>query len=400
MLAIHLALRPRSILPLLLAATPLFSQGTVAPARPSQPAQSQTSSPAQTQPAELNNPLQPEKQPDLAVDRDPIPSPDVVVPPTATANAPGVSGPAGEIRKGENGVYTLHEDVDEVLLDCTVIDDKGRPVLDLRKGDFRIWEDGVPQTTTSFVHQDQPVSMGILIDNSGSMLDKRSAVNAAAMKLLTESNSKDAAFVVNFNDRAYLDQGFTVDRVALNRGVSHFDSRGTTALYDAVAASADELAHHAKQRKQVLLIITDGADNASRLNLRDAVRRVQGLAGPVVYTIGLLYDSDPKEIQKGRSDLEALSTETGGIAYFPRSLDEVSEIASEVARDIRNQYVVGYHSTKAASLGGYRQVHVEAYGPGHKGLTVRTRRGYYAQSGQRKAMDTIGDASRPQSPQQ
>lgn len=395
MLAIRLNLRIISILPLLLAATPLFSQAPAA-----RPVQS-TPAPLPGQPADLNNPLQPEKQPDLAVDRDPIPSPDVVVPPAATANAPSVPGPAGEIRQGENGVYTLHEDVDEVLLDCTVIDEKGHPVLDLRKGDFRIWEDGVPQITTSYVHQDQPVSMGILIDNSGSMLDKRSAVNAAAMKLLTESNPRDAAFVVNFNDRAYLDQGFTVDRVALNRGVSHFDSRGTTALYDAVAASADELAHHAKQRKQVLLIITDGADNASRLTLRDAVRRVQGLEGPVVYTIGLLYDSEPREIQKARNDLETLSTETGGIAYFPRSLDDVSEIASEVARDIRNQYVVGYHSTKSAGLGGYRQVHVEAYGAGHKNLTVRTRHGYYAQSGQRKAMDTIGDAAnRPKSPQQ
>jgi Ca-activated chloride channel family protein len=402
MLAIRLPLRSPLAFALLIAITPLFSQAQLRPAQPAQaqPSQSRT---AQTQPAtnqaappELNNPLQPEKQPDLAIDRDPIPSPDVVVPSPTTANAPSVPGPAGEIRKGENGVYTLHEDVDEVLLDCTVIDEKGRPVLGLSKGDFRVWEDGVPQNTTSFVHQDQPVSMGILIDNSGSMLDKRSAVNSAAMKLLTESNPKDAAFVVNFNDRAYLDQGFTVDRVALNRGVSHFDSRGTTALYDAVAASADELAHNAKQRKQVLLIITDGADNASHLTLRDAVRRVQGLAGPVVYTIGLLNDSDPKEAMKGRGDLEMLSAETGGIAYFPRSLDEVGEIASQVARDIRNQYVVGYHSTRAASLGGYRQVHVEAYAPGHKNLTVRTRRGYYAQTGQRKAMDTIGDATRPQ----
>jgi len=408
MLVIRLTLRSLPVLPLLLAATPLFSQAPTqtrpVPPLPvqSRPVQAQPS-PTPAQPPDLNKeliiPQQPEQQPDLAVDRDPIPSPDVAVPPASTASAPRISGPAGEIRKGENGVYTLHEDVDEVLLDCTVIDEKGRPVFDLRKGDFRIWEDGTPQTTTSFVHQDQPVSMGILIDNSGSMLDKRSAVNAAAMKLLTESNPRDAAFVVNFNERAYLDQGFTVDRVALNRGVSHFDSRGTTALYDAVAASADELAHHARQRKQVLLIITDGADNASRLTLRDAIRRVQGLAGPVVYTIGLLYDSDPKEVLKGRGDLEALSAETGGLAYFPRSLDEVSEIASQVARDIRNQYVVGYHSTKAASFGGYRQVHVEAYSPGHKGLTVRTRRGYYAQPGQKNKMQTPGDTTSRAEPQ-
>jgi Ca-activated chloride channel family protein len=371
-----------ALLSALLSVNPAFSQAPSAPAQ-AVPAQTQSA-------AEFNKPLQRETQPDLAVDRDPIPSPDVVVPTTASTNAPSIPGPAGQIQKGQNGVYTLHEDVDEVLLDLTVVDEKGRPVLDLTRSAFRVFEDAVPQATTSYVHQDQPVSMGIMIDNSGSMLDKRGAVNAAALKLLTESNPKDAAFVVNFNERAYLDQGFTVDRVALNRGLSHFDSRGTTALYDAVAASADELAHHAKQRKQVLLIVTDGADNASRLNLRDAIRRVQGLAGPVVYTIGLLYDSDRNEFQKAHDDLESLSAETGGVAYFPRSLDEVSEIASEVARDIRNQYGVGYHSSKPASLGGYREIHVEAYAPGYKHLIVRTRRGYYAQTGQKK---TTGDAS-------
>jgi Ca-activated chloride channel family protein len=375
-------------------ATPVFSQ---APAQ-SRPVQS---APAVVPPqpvGQLNNPLQPEKQPDLAVDRDPVPSPDVVPPVTATTPTPG---PAGQILKDQNGVYTLHEDVDEVLLDCTVVDEKGRPVLDANRNDFRVFEDGVPQATTSFSHQDQPVSMGILIDNSGSMIDKRSAVNAAAMKLLEESNPRDAAFVVNFNERAYLDQGFTVDRVALNRGLSHFDSRGTTALYDAVAASADELAHHAKQRKQVLLIVTDGADNASRLGLRDAIRRVQGLAGPVVYTIGLLYDSDPREFQRAHDDLESLSAETGGLAYFPRSLGEVSEIASEVARDVRNQYIVGYRSSKSPSFTGYRQIHVDAYSSNHKHLTVRTRRGYFAQPNQKKVAQSSGDAtSRSAPPQQ
>jgi VWFA-related protein len=392
MLDIQLQLRSLLAASLLLSATPLFSQAP-AQTRPA-PAQPQSAVASQP-PAELNNPQQQEKQPDLATDRDPIPSPDIAEPNT-TATAPGTAnkpGPAGQIQRGQNGVYTLHEDVDEVLLDCTVIDEKGRPVLDANRNDFRVFEDGVPQATTSFVHQDQPVSMGILIDNSGSMLDKRSAVNSAAMKLLTESNSRDAAFVVNFNERAYLDQGFTVDRVALNRGLSHFDSRGTTALYDAVAASADELAHHAKQRKQVLLIITDGADNASRLTLVDAIRRVQGLAGPVVYTIGLLYDSNQREAQKARNDLESLSAQTGGLAYFPNSIDEVGEIASEVARDIRNQYVVGYHSSKPASQGGYREIHVDAYSSNHKHLTVRTRRGYYAQPGQKNKMQTVGDAT-------
>jgi Ca-activated chloride channel homolog len=334
-------------------------------------------SPAATPPA-ASDPTRPEIQPNLGLDRDPIPSPDIEEPPPVTAGTSAPAGAAGVIQKRQDGVYTLHEDVDEVLLPCAVVDEQGRPVMDLTKGDFRIWEDGTPQTTRSFVHQDLPVSMGIVIDNSGSMRDKRAAVNSAALRLLKESNPQDAAFVVNFSDRAYLDQGLTSDLVALNRGLSRFDSQGTTALYDAVAASADELSRHAKQPRQVLLIVTDGADNASRLDLVQAVRRVQSLGGPVVYTIGLLYDADRQEAQKAHDDLELMSRETGGLAYFPRSLDEVAAIASEVAQDIRNQYTIGYHSTKPSSLGGYREVRVEAVSPNHRRLTVRTRRGYYA----------------------
>jgi VWFA-related protein len=185
---------------------------------------------------------------------------------------------------------------------------------------------------------------------------------------------------VNFSDRAFLDQGFTSDIDTLDRALSHFDSKGTTALFDAVAASADELAKHAKQPKQVLLVITDGADNASRLDLEQAIRRVQNLGGPVVYSIGLLFETGKEESERARSALERLSQETGGVAYFPNSLQDVNNIAAEVARDIRNQYTLGYHSTKPASLGGYRVVRVEAKASKHGKLMVRTRRGYYAKN--------------------
>lgn len=353
-------------------------------------AQAPATAPAQAQqsmPPQMSDPLRPETQPSLDTDHDPIPSPDIVAPtPPTPAAASNVPAGKNEIQKGANGVYTLHEDVDEVLLSCAVVDEKGRPVMDLNRNDFHVWEDGVSQTVTSFLHQDLPVSLGILIDSSGSMLDKRSAVDNAALHLLNESNPRDAAFVVNFNTRAYLDQPLTMDRVALQRGINRFEARGETAMYDAVVASADELSHHAKEPKQVLLIITDGADNASRLTREEAIRRVQSLGGPVVYTIGLLYDSDPREYQRAHDDLETLADETGGLAYFPKSLDQVDEIASEVARDIRNQYTVGYHSTKPAAQGGYRTIHVEAHAPGYKQLTVRTRHGYYAHPGQRNSM--------------
>jgi VWFA-related protein len=210
------------------------------------------------------------------------------------------------------------------------------------------------------------------------MRDKRAAVNTAALNLLRASNPLDSTFVVNFSDRAILDQGFTTDVNLLNRGLSHFDSKGTTALYDAVAASADELANHGKHPKQVLLVITDGADNASRLGLEQAIRRVQNLGGPVVYSIGLLFETDKEESQRARQSLEMLSRETGGIAYFPHSLHDVDGIATEVARDIRNQYTIGYHSSKSTSLEGYRVVHVEVKAANHGKLIVRTRKGYFA----------------------
>jgi VWFA-related protein len=311
----------------------------------------------------------------------------------STASPLTPAGP-GEIQKLKDGVYTMHQDVDEVLLTCVAVDEKGRQVTDLSRGDFRVWEDGVPQTTTSFLHADQPVSLGILIDNSGSMLDKRGAVNAAVMSLLSVSNPQDATFIVNFSDQAFLDQGFTSDIGALKRGLSRFDSRGTTALYDAVALSANELANHGKLPKQVLLVITDGADNASRIDLEQAIRRVQTLGGPVVYTIGLLFGDEKVESERARTALEKLSQETGGIAYFPRSLQDVGSTTAEVAREIRDQYTIGYRSSKTVSLGGYRVVRVEANAPKHGKLIVRTRKGYYAKKPAPQHTQTAQDTTR------
>lgn len=370
----------------------LFSGPATAQSAPAIKSPTQTTKSAATIPGQ-GDPRRPEIQPDLTVDRDPIPSPDPE--PVAAAPEPNAPTHPGELQKGQNGVYTLHQNVDEVLLNCTVIDEKGRPVEGLTQADFHVWEDNAPQRISSFRFQDLPISIGLLIDNSGSMRDKRSAVNSATMSLLRQSNRQDTAFVVNFNDRAFLDQGPTTDLVALNRGLSHFDSRGTTALFDAVAASADELSKHARFQKQVLLIVSDGADNASHLGEDQVVRRVQNLAGPVVYSIGLLYDSDQREYQRAHESLKTLSDDTGGIAYFPRSLDEVNTIASEVARDIRNQYTIGYHSTRSASLGGYRVIHVEAYSPKRGKLTVRTRHGYYARQA---VTDQTAKSSAPQQP--
>jgi Ca-activated chloride channel family protein len=355
-----------------------------------QPAFSQTA-PALPQAAAPTRDLTlPQAQPSLTVDRDPIFSPDAEEKPaaeTAPTAPPALSGkqPGDRSLTKQGNGFVLRADVDEVLLPCTVVDDKGQLVTSLDRGDFQVWEDNVPQKIASFQHQDVPVSLGILVDNSGSMRDKRAAINDAALHLVKVSNPADAAFIVNFSDRAIIDQDFTSNVSLLEKGLSHIDSRGGTALYDAVVASANEMARHAKQQKQVLLIITDGEDNASRLSLDQAIRRVQALNGPVVYSIGLLYeDLTKEEAARARQDLESLALQTGGVAYFPRSLADVNEIAAQVASDIRNQYTLGYHSTKAADLGGYRTVRVEATGTKRSKLTVRTRQGYYPKQAQQQ----------------
>jgi Ca-activated chloride channel family protein len=181
------------------AQTPAPGGGQTLPASRSQANQVPAGSGAQAQPYD---PTRPEAQPNLSLDHDPILSPDPDDNLAINPAAPVPNESPGALKKGQNGVYTLHQDVDEVLLNCTVIDENGKPVMDLKQQDFRVWEDGVPQATNSFQHQDLPVSMGIVVDNSGSMRDKRSVVNSAALDLLRSSNPKDSAFIVNFSDRA------------------------------------------------------------------------------------------------------------------------------------------------------------------------------------------------------
>ena len=310
----------------------------------------------------------PPKPPPLTVDRDPVRSPD-----SDTAKAP-----AGEITK-QGGGYVVHADVEEVSLNVTVLDNKGSIVQDLKREDFKVLEDGVQQNLLSFQHADIPVSIGLVIDNSGSMYKKRPSVNKSALDLILASNPKDEAFVVNFADDAYIDQDLTGDANKLKDGLAHIESRGGTALYDAVVASADKLAADAHRPKQVIVIITDGEDNASTLNLEQAIRRVQQLSGPVIYSIGLLFGDEMShgEVRHARRALEMLSGETGGIAFFPKSLDQVDQIAAEVARDIRSQYTLAYHSSKPSSDPGFRKVTVIAQAKGEGKMNVRTRTGYF-----------------------
>ena len=309
-----------------------------------------------------------QQQPPAQVDKDPVRSPD-----------PDVEKTSGENVTRSGGGYVLHSDVEEVALNVTVLDGKGQLVQNLGRGDFQVLEDGVPQTLISFQHQDLPVSFGLVVDNSGSMYKKRPAVNKATLDLILASNPKDEAFVVNFADEAFIDQEFTGDVNKLRDGLGHIESRGGTALYDAVVASADKLAADAKRPKQVIILITDGEDNASTLNLEQAIRRVQALSGPVIYSVGLLFGDEMShgEVRHARRALEMLSQETGGVAFFPKNLEQVDLIAAEVARDIRSQYTLGYRSTKPSTDPSFRRVTVLASKSGEAKLNVRTRTGYF-----------------------
>lgn len=274
------------------------------------------------------------------------------------------------------GVFVFRKDVDEVMLHATVVDDKQHIITNLDRTAFTVFEDGKAQNIISFHHVDIPVAMGIVIDNSGSMREKRSKVNQAALNLVRSSNPRDEVFIVNFNDEQYLDQDFTHDLLKLKEALEKIDARGGTALYDAVVASGDHLKQNARLEKKVIFLVTDGEDNASSETLEQSVKQLQLEGGPSVYAIGILGDEDhPKRAKKA---LQIIAERTGGIAFFPKTLDEVDSISRTIANDIRNQYAIGYKPLSPKKAGEFRQIRVEAKAKGHSKLVVRTKSGYYA----------------------
>jgi Ca-activated chloride channel family protein len=346
--------------------------------------QGPTTVPQQNQQHVQATPLPPDIDPSDPALPSWVPKPAAAAKPAATPSKnvpPGQQ--SGQIPGSEVGAvtkngdrYTFRSQVNEVTLSATVLDSRRHLVTNLAPANFAVYEDNQPQQITSFKREDIPVSIGIVVDNSGSMRTKRAAVTKAVLNLIQASNPQDEVFVVNFNDDPYLDQDFTNKLSPLREALDRVDSRGGTALYDAVIASADHLAKGAKKEKKVLLVVTDGVDNESRESLESAIRKVQDDNGPTIYTIGIL--GDEPGIKRAKRALQSLSDQTGGVAFFPKDLMEVDEISQEVARDIRNQYSLTYKPTNPRSNGGYRKVKVEARAPGYKDLQVRTRDGYFA----------------------
>jgi Ca-activated chloride channel homolog len=293
------------------------------------------------------------------------------------------TGPAPPPLGAKAGDHRLKAEVELVVLHVTVADERGQFVSDLQEGNFRVYEQKVEQKISFFSRDDIPVTMGLIIDNSGSMREKRSQVNAAAMTLVKTSNPQDEAFVVNFNDEYYLDTDgdFTSDQKNLDEALSRIDTRGSTALYDAVIGS---LAHLKKghKDKRVLLVVTDGDDDASQKSFEDTIKAAEQ-SNATIYTIGVFSEDDLKNSKKmvrhSKKVLTELAEATGGQAYFPDNLEEVTPVCEQVAREIRNQYTVGYYPTNTAKDGTFRPVDLKVIPPNGRGkLMVRTRTGYYA----------------------
>jgi Ca-activated chloride channel family protein len=283
---------------------------------------------------------------------------------------------------GDPGVV-FRSDTRLVVCHTAVIDKNGHLVTGLPQSAFSVTEDGVPQEIKVFRAEDMPISLGLVIDNSGSMRDKRAKVEAAAVALVKDSNPEDEVFVVNFNEEPFLDlppgTNFTSDIDVLKQALQRIDSRGGTAMRDAIASSIVHLKEHATKDKKVLVVVTDGNDNFSQISKEKLVKAAQQ-AEILIYSVGLLAEEDRNAAHEARTDLTTLATSTGGMVFFPKEVAEVDAIAHQVAHDIRNQYTIEYSPTNAEMDGKFRTIKIAVNAPGKP--TVRTRPGYWATENQ------------------
>jgi Ca-activated chloride channel homolog len=275
--------------------------------------------------------------------------------------------------------FTISVDVDLVVFNVTVLDGDGRPLTGLTQNDFRVYEDGREEKIKIFQPEDTPATVGLLIDNSGSMVNKRNEVVTAALAFLGASHPQDEMFVVNFNSRTWLglpaSHPFTSDRSELRATLTQTRAEGTTALYDALKLALDHLKEGSRQRK-ALVILSDGGDNASVAKL-DEVLRLAQQSSATIYCIGIY---DPFQKDRNPSVLKKIAKLTGGEAFFPTTLANLQFIWPKIANAIRGQYTIGYVSTNPSRDGGYRKVKITATNKRGKMLDVRSRPGYVAAS--------------------
>ncbi len=273
--------------------------------------------------------------------------------------------------------FKLSVNVDLVVLQATVRDRAGHTVMELGQRDFQVFEDGAPQRIRLFRHEDTPVTVGLVIDHSGSMREKLAEVTAGAQAFVHSSNPNDQMFVVNFNETVSLGlpvgMRFSDSADQLGSSIWGSPAIGTTALYDAIVEGLNRLRQGTSDKK-VLIVISDGGDNASKASL-ERVLKMTEQSSAMIYTIGIF---DPLDPDKNPKVLRRLAQESGGEAFFPAHLSETVEICERIARDIRDQYTIGYSSANAKRDGSYHKVRITTQTEDKGKLSVRTRAGYSA----------------------
>jgi Ca-activated chloride channel homolog len=277
----------------------------------------------------------------------------------------------------DSGSYRISVDVALVVLHATVTDRRGGFVSNLGEQNFMVYEDGVPQRIRLFRNEDIPVTVGLVVDHSSSMRPKLAEVSAAARTFVRSSNREDEMFVVNFNESVSLGLPrmirFTNSTAELENAITAAPAGGQTALYDAIAKALEELQAGSRDKK-VLIVVSDGGDNASARSLAQIMKLAEQ-SSAIIYTVGVFDEDDP---DRNPRVLKRLARATGGEAFLPDQLSEVVAICECIARDIRHQYTIGYVPINLTRDGAYRAIRVLARAKGHDRLSVRTRTGYMA----------------------
>jgi VWFA-related protein len=268
---------------------------------------------------------------------------------------------------------TFHAEARLVVLHVTVTNPHGELITNLDRGSFAVYESGRPQSIALFRRNDVPISLGLVIDNSGSMRSLRPRVEAAALAFVRASNPLDEVFVVNFADSPHIDVPFTNDALALEEGVARLDSIGGTAMRDAILTAERYLGEHAARDRRALFVITDGNDNASTVSLSECRKTVER-SGTAIYAVRLVHDMSSGS--RNDDELDRLAEVTGGVAEHIAATSDIEQVALEMAHRIRNEYTIAYTPANQALDGSYRAVHVKVIRPG--GLAARTRPGYWA----------------------
>jgi Ca-activated chloride channel family protein len=282
----------------------------------------------------------------------------------------------------EDQTYNFSVNVELVQLPVSVLDKHGLPVPGLKPEHFAVYEDKVLQNISLFKQEDVPLSVGLVVDRSSSMFDKLNSLHTAAMTFVHESNTEDETSIISFGNDVNLDQDFTANTKRLSYSLDRIVPNGNTSLYDAVSLAAKHLSANGFHDKKVLLVISDGEDNHSKYKLKEVLESIRE-SKIMIYSIGLLGpDSGDYSMMfddTGKRALKQLAEVTGGAAYFPKGTREVEQVCTRIARDLRNQYTIGYRPTNEKLDGSWRKTIVRVTPPkSAPKVQVRTKQGYYA----------------------